>query len=66
VFFAGLAFALLIRREADLYPCYGSNLLGAVVGGTCEYASLVFGFKALLILTLVFYAVTYWLVRREA
>jgi hypothetical protein len=66
VLFASVAFALLIRRESDLYPCYGSNLLGAVVGGTAEYASLLFGFRALLVVTLGLYLLVYLLVRREA
>ncbi len=65
VFFASLVFALLISRERELYPCYGSNVLGAVVGGTCEYASLVLGFKALLVLTLAFYGLVWLLVTRE-
>jgi SAM-dependent methyltransferase len=55
VYFASLIFAALIKDEENLYQAYGSNLLGAVVGGACEYASLMFGFKFLLLITFGFY-----------
>ncbi|MEI6425264.1 MAG: hypothetical protein WCP55_23845, partial [Lentisphaerota bacterium] len=57
IYFAGLIFAILIRNEPSLYQAYGSNLLGTVLGGACEYFSMIFGFKFLLVLTLVFYAI---------
>lgn len=65
VFFASLIFATLIKEEADLYQAYGSNVLGAVVGGVCEYLSLVFGFKFLLVITLGFYLMVYLLLLWE-
>jgi spermidine synthase len=55
VYFAGLIFARLIDGERDLAPVYGSNLLGAVIGGSCEYLSILLGLKALLIVTFAFY-----------
>jgi hypothetical protein len=55
VYFAGLIFARLIDGEPDLAPVYGSNLLGAVIGGSCEYLSMLLGLKALLIVTFGFY-----------
>jgi hypothetical protein len=64
VYFAALVFAMLIRDEAQLGPAYGSNILGAVTGGVCEYLSLVFGLKFLNALILAFYLVVYLLVRR--
>jgi hypothetical protein len=57
VFVASLIFAQLIREEQNLYQAYGSNLLGAVVGGASEYFSLMFGFKFLLAMTLFGYLV---------
>jgi len=48
-------FARLIDGESDLAPIYGSNLLGAVIGGSCEYLSILLGLKALLIVTFGFY-----------
>lgn len=66
VYFASLIFAALIKDEANLYQAYGSNILGAVVGGVCEYLSLMFGFKFLLILTLLFYLIVYLLLLRDS
>lgn len=39
---------LVIKQEKELYQTYGSNLLGAIIGGACEYISLVTGIKFLL------------------
>ena len=64
VYFAAIIFATLIRREKKLYQAYGSNVLGAVVGGACEYLSLMFGFKFLLGITLAFYLMTFLLLLR--
>jgi SAM-dependent methyltransferase len=64
VYFGGLIFARLIENEPRLYEAYGSNVLGAVFGGTAEYVSLVFGFQFLLALALLFYLLVYLLLRR--
>jgi hypothetical protein len=66
VLFSAILFARLIERERDLAAAYGSNVLGAMVGGAVEYLSLVFGFKALLIPTALCYLGAYLLVRRSA
>jgi SAM-dependent methyltransferase len=63
VYFGGLVFARLIENEARLYEAYGSNVLGAVLGGTAEYLSLLFGFRFLLALALAFYLGVYVLLR---
>jgi SAM-dependent methyltransferase len=65
VYFASIIFATLIREEENLYQAYGSNVLGAVVGGACEYMSMLFGFKFLLGLTLLFYLGAYVLLPKE-
>jgi len=59
IFVASLIFARLIRKEASLYPVYGSNLLGAMVGGATEYLSLVFGLQSLVVLAVVFYGLAF-------
>jgi spermidine synthase len=59
VYCASLIFAALIRDEENLYQAYGSNVLGAVVGGVTEYFSLVLGFQLLLVITLGFYLAAY-------
>jgi SAM-dependent methyltransferase len=66
VFFGGLVFARLIESETRLYEAYGSNVLGAVLGGTAEYLSLVLGFRFLLALALAFYLAVFLLLRKEA
>lgn len=65
VYFASLIFATLIRTEERLDEAYGSNVLGAVLGGVCEYLSLVYGFKFLHALTLLFYLGAFLLGRRS-
>jgi SAM-dependent methyltransferase len=55
VYLASLIFGHLIKSEKSLYQAYGSNLLGAVIGGSCEYLSILIGLKSLLLITMVFY-----------
>jgi hypothetical protein len=38
---------------------FASNLIGAMVGGVLEYAALVTGYQALLIIVAVLYAAAY-------
>jgi hypothetical protein len=45
---AGLLFGSAIKRSTSLPRDYGTNLLGAMIGGVGEYLSLVTGFRALL------------------
>jgi predicted membrane-bound spermidine synthase len=45
---AGLLFGSAIKRSTSVARDYGTNLLGAMVGGAAEYASLVTGFRVLL------------------
>jgi SAM-dependent methyltransferase len=45
---AGLLFGSAIKRSTSLPRDYGTNLLGAMVGGVGEYLSLVTGFRVLL------------------
>ena len=46
---AGLLFGSAIKRSTSVARDYGTNLLGAMVGGVAEYASLVTGFRMLLL-----------------
>jgi hypothetical protein len=52
---AGLLFGSAIKRSTSLPRDYGTNLLGAMVGGVAEYLSLVTGFGALLVVVGAFY-----------
>jgi SAM-dependent methyltransferase len=65
VYFGALVFARLIERETRLYEAYGSNVLGAVVGGSAEYLSLVLGYHFLLALALLCYLAVFLLLRRD-
>jgi hypothetical protein len=59
IFIANLIFAERFRDTADPTAAFGANLLGAMVGGTLEYLSLLTGFRALLILVAVLYGAAY-------
>jgi spermidine synthase len=52
---AGLLFGSAIKRSTSLPRDYGTNLLGAMVGGVAEYLSLVTGFGVLLAVVAAFY-----------
>ena len=47
---AGLLFGSAIKHSLSLSRDYGTNLLGAMVGGVGEYLSLLTGFRVLLLL----------------
>jgi spermidine synthase len=59
IFFAGMCFALLFkqRKRADL--AFGWNLIGAVMGGLAEYLTMITGFKALLLIAIATYLLSY-------
>ncbi|MGH2499757.1 MAG: hypothetical protein ACRDF0_06695, partial [Candidatus Limnocylindria bacterium] len=65
VFFANLVFSHSFRdsRAADI--AFASNLLGAMVGGVAEYAALVTGHQALLLIVAALYGGAYLLGLRE-
>ena len=52
---AGLLFGSAIKRSTSLARDYGTNLLGAMVGGVGEYLSLITGFRALLVVIALCY-----------
>jgi SAM-dependent methyltransferase len=59
MFFAGLIFSLRFREAAIPSAALGANLLGAVVGGALEYASLVVGFRMLYLIAIGLYALSF-------
>ncbi|EKD27069.1 MAG: spermidine synthase-like protein [uncultured bacterium] len=65
VYFGSIIFANMIKRELNLYQAYGSNLLGAMIGGASEYLSLLFGIKFLLIITMIFYFCVFLYLRKQ-
>lgn len=64
IFFASLIFAKWIQKEEKLYAAYGSNLLGAMVGGVSEYLSLIMGFQFLIPVAAGYYLLAYVTHRR--
>jgi hypothetical protein len=56
VFIANLVFADRFRDVGSSAVAFGTNLLGAIVGGVLEYGALVTGYRALLIVVAVLYA----------
>ena len=55
VFFAGIVFVTLWAASARRDLALGSNLLGALAGGVASLLSMVIGFQALAVLTLLVY-----------
>jgi spermidine synthase len=55
LFFSGFAFSGQLRYEANVPAALSSNLLGAMLGGFCEYNSMYFGFRSLYVFGLVLY-----------
>jgi hypothetical protein len=64
VYVANLIFSTRFAQTADPTAAFGANLLGAMVGGCLEYATLITGYQSLLILAGVLYAGALLLLRR--
>jgi SAM-dependent methyltransferase len=64
VFFANLVFTYSFRetRAADI--AFASNLVGAMLGGVLEYAALLIGYRWLLVVVAIAYALAYLLATR--
>ena len=59
VFVANLVFAGRFRDVADPTTAFGANLLGAMLGGVLEYLSLVTGYRGLLVVAALLYALAW-------
>jgi len=59
IFFAGTIFAMSFQESKEQNLDLGSNIGGAMLGGLCEYASLMLGFNYLLIVAIVFYLLAF-------
>ena len=61
-----MIFVMLLRDEKDTASAMGSNLLGAVLGGFLEYASMVTGLNALYLIAFLCYfaAMIFWVKRQ--
>jgi hypothetical protein len=64
IFFAGLIFSTTFRVAQNSAALLGANLIGATAGGFCEYLSMVSGTRALTLLVLVAYGISFLLMQR--
>jgi hypothetical protein len=55
IFAANVIFAKRFAETADAPLAFGTNLLGAIIGGCLEYLSLKFGYRSLFIVAAVIY-----------
>ncbi len=55
ILFAGIIFAISFRESKNVSSDFAYNLLGSIVGGCCEYFSMLTGFRFLFILAMVMY-----------
>ena len=59
IFFANLLFSALFRRTHQAGTAFGWNVVGAMLGGTAEYTSLAFGYRALTVVVAALYLGAY-------
>jgi hypothetical protein len=59
IFLANLVFAQRFRESASTTVAFAANLLGAIVGGMIEYAALITGYRFLLVVVGVLYALAF-------
>jgi hypothetical protein len=65
VFLANLIFSQRFRDVGASTVAFGANLLGAMLGGVLEYGAIVVGYRNLLILVAVLYALAFVTGRRH-
>ena len=65
LFFAGIIFATSLKRTERIEVAFGSNLLGAMLGGLFEYASLAYGIKNLSIFAAAMYILSFVILMME-
>jgi spermidine synthase len=65
IFSANVIFAKRFAATADAPLAFGTNLLGAILGGCLEYLSLEWGYRALLIVAALVYLLAFAIRPRE-
>jgi hypothetical protein len=63
---AGLLFPTLLAGCSDVRAAMGANLLGAIVGGACEYITMWKGLASLNYLAMLFYLLAWGIVERRS
>jgi len=59
VFFAGVSFSALFKREPEVGLPFGMNMIGAMTGGAIEYLSMLIGMQNIWLILVVVYALAY-------
>ncbi len=59
IFLANVAFSKRFASESDSPSAFAVNLLGAILGGCLEYLALLTGYRNLLLIVLVLYALAF-------
>jgi SAM-dependent methyltransferase len=65
IFTANLVFAQRFKSTSASATAFGANLLGAMFGGILEYASLIVGYRALLIIVALLYGAAFLTGRKD-
>src|SRR5262249_28125112 len=65
ILFAGLIFAALFKRAPEADRTFGFNIAGAMIGGLAEYSSMLVGFQYLVLVAILFYALSTLGLRRS-
>jgi len=65
IFAANVIFAKRFADTVDAPLAFGTNLLGAILGGCLEYLSLEFGYRALLVIAAAVYVLAFVIRPRE-
>lgn len=65
LFFAAFIFAIVFSRVEDPAKALGMNLLGTLVGGALEYASMAFGVSSLNVIAAILYGLALWQIQRD-
>jgi hypothetical protein len=58
ILFAGVIFAASFKRANEPDRAFGINIAGALMGGLAEYSSMLLGFQYLVLVAIVFYALS--------
>lgn len=58
ILFAGVIFAASFKRTTVPDRAFGVNIAGAMMGGLAEYCSMLLGFQYLVLVAILFYAVS--------
>lgn len=56
---ANILFSQIFKKSHHPDTSFGSNLLGALVGGVFEYASLIIGYRLLTLVVILFYLLSF-------